>query len=81
MINLVNDIENNCKDKSVEGIIEFLNKRGDLSGKAEIHREIYLMYTTARKERFTHRESKRLVMELFKISTSTFQKIRRTYEK
>ena len=80
MNNIVLDIEKNCEDKSVEGIIQFLNLRGDLKFTADYHREIFLFYNEARKMPLTHREAKQTTLQLFSISSENFKLIMRKYK-
>jgi hypothetical protein len=80
MNNIVKDIENNCEDKSVEGIVEFLNQRGDIKFTADYHREIFLFYNEARKMPLTHREAKQTTIQLFGISSENFKVIMRKYK-
>ena len=80
MINVIHDIESNCKDHSIKGIVEFLSNRGDLKFTAEYHREIFLFYKEARKMPLTHREAKQTTIELFSISSGSFKLIIRKYK-
>jgi len=80
MKNLIKDIRQNCEDLTLEGIVSFMNKRGDLSYTSDYHREIYFFYIEARKLPLKHREAKQTVMELFKIGSTTFKTIMRKYK-
>lgn len=80
MKNIVKDIKTNCKDLSIEGIVDFLNSRGDLSYTSNYHREIWFFYVEARRLPLTHREAKQTTMTMFKISSATFKNIQIKYK-
>ncbi len=80
MINLIKDIKENCQDHSIEGIVDFLLNRGDLSIFSNYHREIYFFYKELRKSGSNHKEARSITMEGFKLSPSTFKRVIKKYK-
>ena len=80
MKNIIKDIERNCEDQSIEGIVLFLTKRGDFHRTSEQHREIYFFYKSARKMPMTHRLARQTTIELFGIKPHTFKRIINKYK-
>lgn len=80
MNNIIKDIKENCEDKTVEGIVKYLTRSGDIAYTSEYHREIVYFYLEARKMPQTHREAKQTTIQLFNISSPTFKRIMRKYK-
>ena len=80
MKNVIKDINKNCKDLSVEGIVRFLENRGDLRFTANSHREVYYFFLEALDCGFTLMESKKITVELFDINPNTFKNIRSRFK-
>ena len=80
MKNIIKDIEQNCKDKSVEGIIRFLHRSGDIPMTSEHYREVWHFYVEALKFLKNKRKAKKLTMFFMKVNDSKFKRIKARYE-
>lgn len=80
MNNIVKDIRENCKDLTVEGIVSFLNAKGDFKFTAEYHREIHFFYQECRKMPMTHRVARSTTIQLFKLTAINFKTIMRKFK-
>lgn len=80
MKNIIKDIEENCTNKSIEGIVQFLLDRGDLSYISEHYREIWHFYNEALK---THskKDARKLCKEVMRINESKFKRVQKRYKK
>ena len=79
MINIIKHLEDNCKDKSVEGIIKFLYKYGDIASTSEAYREVYYYYWDQRDLGKTDREARRNTIDKFNLSDSKYIRILKKY--
>jgi len=79
MKNLVKDIEQNCEDKSVQGIVDFLVERGDISYISNYHREIWFFYKELRDLDINHRKARKTTMDMFQIGAELFKRVIRKY--
>ena len=79
MKNLVKDIEQNCHDKSVQGIVDFLVERGDIGYISNYHREIWFFYKGLRDASSDHKEARSITIDHFDLTPSTFKRIIRRF--
>ena len=80
MKNLARHIDENCRDKTTEGIVRFLFKNGDLSYKSESSREIYFFYVDCKRMLGSKKEARDTTLEFFKVTWKQFNKIRKRFE-
>lgn len=80
MKNVIKDIEQNCEDKSIEGIVSFLVLKQDLYYPSNYHREIWFFYKELRDAGTTHKESRALTMSHFRLNSSYFKRVVKKYK-
>jgi len=78
--NLIKHINQNCEDKSVEGIVKFLFKSGDLNFKSEQDREIWFFYLEALDMLKVPKPARDTTLELFGITWRQFNYIRKMFQ-
>lgn len=82
MKNIIRDIEENCEDKSVEGIVRYLHRSGDIPVTSEEYREVWFFYKDAVRMFEGNRRKARAVTKYFmKIDESKFKRIQAKYKK
>lgn len=80
MENIIKDIKLNCKDKTVEGIVRFLYKNGDIPFTAEYYREIWFFYEGALEMLKNKIEARKLTKEIMNIDESKFKRVKKKCE-
>lgn len=80
MKNVIKDIEQNCEDKSIKGIIDFLVLRQDLYYPSNYHREIWFFYKELRDDNTSHKEARALTMSHFRLNSSYFKRVIKKYK-
>lgn len=80
MENIIRDIEDNCNDKSIKGIIKFMHASGDIPVTSEYYREVWHFYIEACDMLKSKMQARRLTKEFMKINESKFKRIKTRYE-
>jgi hypothetical protein len=80
MKNLIKDIEQNCEDKSIKGIVSFLVERGDINPAGEFPREVYFFYKEALNIVYRKKSARDMTIEMFDINWKKFNRIRNKFE-
>ncbi len=81
MKNVIKDIEQNCKDLSISGIVNFLNSSRDFYYLSEYDREIYFFYQDLIKDNRSHRQARKITIEMFSLSDTKFKTAIRKYKR
>ena len=80
MKNLIKDIEENCQDQSIEGIVKFLTLNGDIPYTSDHYREVWFFYLESLKMLKNKRKANDLTRTVMKVADRKLRRIKKHFE-